>query len=124
MPSYAPPLRLTIDGDALISNYLWLKARGGSAACGAAIKADGYGLGAREVVAVLGAAGCRDFFVATWGEADALAMLAAAIAKSGDVATVQAIVARAVDTASPAWQRTAVLQGLDAGLDAVGGGPS
>jgi putative membrane-bound dehydrogenase-like protein len=56
------------------------------------------------------------------GEADAVAMLAAAIARSGDIATVQAIVARAVDQNSPAWQRTAVLQGLDAGLPAAGGG--
>ena len=44
----------------------------GSAACGAAVKADGYGLGAGEVVARLAEAGCRDFFVATWAEAEAL----------------------------------------------------
>jgi alanine racemase len=44
----------------------------GPAACGAAIKADGYGLGADWVVGVLAAAGCRDFFVATWAEAEAL----------------------------------------------------
>lgn len=45
------------------------------AACGAAIKADGYGLGAREVMAHLHTAGCRDFFVATWNEAEALGAL-------------------------------------------------
>lgn len=72
MPVSPPPLRLTIDGDALLSNWLWLRERGGGAACGAAVKADGYGLGAREVVAVLSAAGCRDFYVATWNEAEAL----------------------------------------------------
>lgn len=72
MPLSPPPLRLTIDGDALMSNWQWLRARGGRAACGAAVKADGYGLGAREVVTVLGAAGCRDFYVATWNEAEAL----------------------------------------------------
>lgn len=44
----------------------------GRAACGAAVKADGYGLGARGVVERLAAAGCRDFFVATWAEAQAL----------------------------------------------------
>jgi alanine racemase len=44
----------------------------GGAACGAAVKADGYGLGAGEVVARLAQAGCRDFFVATWDEAVAL----------------------------------------------------
>lgn len=47
----------------------------GGAACGAAIKADGYGLGAREVAARLGRAGCRDFFVSNWREAEALAPL-------------------------------------------------
>jgi alanine racemase len=36
------------------------------------VKADGYGLGAREVVRRLAEAGCRDFFVATWAEAEAL----------------------------------------------------
>lgn len=44
----------------------------GSAACGAAVKADGYGLGAAEVVRRLAEAGCRDFFVATWAEAEPL----------------------------------------------------
>jgi alanine racemase len=33
------------------------------------VKANGYGLGAPEVVQHLLAAGCRDFFVATWAEA-------------------------------------------------------
>ena len=66
------PLRLTLDGDALVANWRWLAQRSGGAACGAAVKADGYGLGAREVVKRLQAAGCRDFFVATWAEAEAL----------------------------------------------------
>src|SRR6185436_2758501 len=66
------PLRLLLDGDALAANWQWLAGRGGAAACGAAVKADGYGLGAGEVVKRLGAAGCRDFFVATWAEAEAL----------------------------------------------------
>jgi alanine racemase len=66
------PLRLRLDSDALVSNWRWLKSQGGTAACGAAVKADGYGLGAREVVARLAAAGCRDFFVSTWAEAEAL----------------------------------------------------
>ncbi|GAA0329270.1 alanine racemase [Sphingomonas oligophenolica] len=47
----------------------------GDAACGAAVKANGYGLGAAAVVERLAAAGCRDFFVATWAEAEALAPL-------------------------------------------------
>jgi alanine racemase len=66
------PLRLVLDGDALVANWRWLAARGGAAACGAAVKADGYGLGAGETVNRLQAAGCRDFFVATWAEAAAL----------------------------------------------------
>lgn len=66
------PLRLKLDGDALVANWRWLAGQGRSAACGAAIKADGYGLGAREVVRRLAEAGCRDFFVATWTEAEAL----------------------------------------------------
>ncbi|MEO6256600.1 MAG: alanine racemase, partial [Sphingomicrobium sp.] len=58
------PLRLTLDRAALQHNWRWLAERAGSA-CGAAIKADGYGLGAREALAALGEAGCRDFFVST-----------------------------------------------------------
>lgn len=67
----APPLRLRLDKDALVANWRWLGAASGAPA-GAAIKADGYGLGAREVLRYLAEAGCRDFFVATWAEAAAL----------------------------------------------------
>lgn len=66
------PLRLTLDGDALVANWHWLAHKGRGAACGAAVKADGYGLGAREVVKRLQEAGCRDFFASTWAEAEAL----------------------------------------------------
>jgi alanine racemase len=66
------PSRLLLDGNALLANWRWLAARSGPAACGAAVKADGYGLGARDVAARLLGAGCRDFFVATWAEAEAL----------------------------------------------------
>ncbi len=69
---YETPLRLRLGGAALISNYRWLSERGGAAACGGVIKADAYGLGALEVMKRLSAAGCRDFFVATWAEAQAL----------------------------------------------------
>ena len=69
------PLRLDLDSDALVHNWRWLAAQSGRAACGAAVKADGYGLGARGVVDRLAAAGCRDFFVATWAEAAALGKL-------------------------------------------------
>lgn len=66
------PLRLTIDSGALVANWRWLAGRSGSAACGAAVKADAYGLGAVEATRRLAEAGCRDFFVATWPEAEAL----------------------------------------------------
>jgi len=69
------PLRLRLDGAALVDNWRTLDRMSGHAACGAAVKADGYGLGAREVVRRLAAAGCRDFFVATWAEAEDLADL-------------------------------------------------
>ena len=66
------PLRLRLDGAALVSNWRWLARMSGTAACGAAVKANGYGLGAAEIAARLEEAGCRDFFVATWAEAEAL----------------------------------------------------
>jgi alanine racemase len=69
------PLRLRRDAHALVANWRALARLSGAAACGAAIKADGYGLGAAWVASTLAAAGCRDFFVATWAEAEALAPL-------------------------------------------------
>jgi alanine racemase len=68
------PLRLTVDRAALQANWRWLGDRAGVPA-GAAVKADGYGLGARETVEALLEAGCRDFFVSTWAEANALGNL-------------------------------------------------
>ena len=69
------PLRLIVDTAAIADNWRWLRAAGGGAACGAAVKADGYGLGAVQAVRALAAAGCRDFFVASWDEAAALGVL-------------------------------------------------
>lgn len=73
------PLRLRLDGAALVHNWRTLAERSGPATCGAAVKANGYGLGAREVVRRLVEAGCRDFFVATWAEAEAIADVAPAV---------------------------------------------
>jgi alanine racemase len=70
-----PPLKLRLDGEALVSNWQWLAAQSGAAECGAAVKADAYGVGAREVVQRLSAAGCRQYFVAHWAEAAAIADL-------------------------------------------------
>jgi alanine racemase len=68
------PLRLTIDRSAIQANWRWLQDHA-RAPAGAAVKADGYGLGARETVDALVEAGCRDFFVSTWFEADQLGNL-------------------------------------------------
>ena len=67
-------LRLTVDRSALQSNWRWLQERSG-VATGAAVKANGYGVGARETVETLLEVGCRDFFVSTWAEAEALGKL-------------------------------------------------
>lgn len=75
MTNFEPSLRLHIDGEALVSNWRALDAHSGAARAGAAVKANGYGLGAREVVTRLRDAGCRDFFVAHWGEAESIADL-------------------------------------------------
>ena len=69
-------LRLTVDSSALAANWRWLAATAGTA-CGAAIKANGYGVGAQGALRVLGQAGCRDFFVSTWAEAAELGPLPA-----------------------------------------------
>jgi len=69
------PLRLRRDRQALAANWRALARLSGRAACGAAVKADGYGLGAAWVAETLAAAGAREFFVATWAEAAALAPL-------------------------------------------------
>ncbi|MEO7787263.1 MAG: alanine racemase, partial [Sphingomicrobium sp.] len=70
-----------LDRAALAANWRWLAATAVTAA-GAAVKADGYGLGAGEAVATLADAGCRDFFVATWDEAVRLGPLPAAASLS------------------------------------------
>lgn len=75
MTDPAAPLRLILDSDALVSNWRALRRMGGTAACGAAVKANGYGLGAPGVAQRLAHAGCRDFFVASWREAVELAGL-------------------------------------------------
>ena len=64
-------LRLRLDSSALQSNWRWLQRTAGTHA-GAAVKADGYGLGARQVTRLLAETGCRTFFVSTWAEAEAL----------------------------------------------------
>lgn len=62
------PLRLSIDLPALAANWRWFDARSGAAETGAAVKADGYGLGAAAVIARLAEEGCRDFYMTTYDE--------------------------------------------------------
>ncbi|TGQ67699.1 MAG: alanine racemase [Mesorhizobium sp.] len=59
---------LTIDLGAIRQNYRRLKARLGGVRCAGVVKADGYGLGAREVAAALQDEGCDIFFVALLAE--------------------------------------------------------
>lgn len=66
-------LRLKIDRDALASNWRAMDALSGAAKTGAAVKADAYGLGVEQCVPTLRDAGAEDFFVAHWGEVDAVA---------------------------------------------------
>jgi alanine racemase len=63
-----PTLRLDVDAEALAHNWRALDRLSGSARAGAAVKADGYGLGSDKVAPVLSKAGARDFFVAHWSE--------------------------------------------------------
>lgn len=73
MTGFPPPsLRLDFDADALAANWRALGAMSGGASAGAAVKADGYGLGAERVVPLLAAAGARDFYVAHWSEVPAV----------------------------------------------------
>lgn len=70
MPNDAPPADwsplaiLTIDIDAVVTNWRRLSELAGGAECAAVLKADGYGLGADMLAPALADAGCRSFFVA------------------------------------------------------------
>lgn len=72
----APPAaRLVVDTGALVANWRAFAAASRGAECGAALKADGYGLGAPGVLAALASAGLQDVFVAHWAEVAALGPL-------------------------------------------------
>lgn len=63
-PSYRAGARLTVDLDAIASNYRYLQTLASGASCAAVVKADAYGLGIERVAPVLENAGATDFFVA------------------------------------------------------------
>ena len=67
-PEPSRTLRLRIDTAALADNWRALDRLSGSAAAGAAVKADGYGLGVANAAPALLDAGARNFFVAHWSE--------------------------------------------------------
>lgn len=65
-------MTLHIDLQAIVANWTALAAMAPSARAGAVVKADAYGLGARQVAPALYQAGVRDFFVALAAEGRAL----------------------------------------------------
>lgn len=67
-PQYGPSL-LTVNLGAVKSNYRLLADRVGKAECAAVVKANGYGLGLKQVSVALSQAGCKTFFVAHLDEA-------------------------------------------------------
>ncbi len=134
-----PPanLRMTIDARAMAANWSLLARASQSAACGAAVKADAYGLGASVAVDVLARAGCRDFFVASWREAAALGSLPTGIRvavlhgiQSGEMST--ALASDSVPVLSTpaqvaAWREAAPDRPcdvmIDTGMNRLGLGP-
>lgn len=75
-PAERRAARCTIDQEAIAANWSFFRKLAPESECAAVIKADAYGLGARETARTLAKAGCRTFFTATAGEgADARAAL-------------------------------------------------
>ena len=63
-PSSRAGARLTVDLDAIASNYRYLQTLVAGASCAAVVKADAYGLGIERVAPVLERSGAKEFFVA------------------------------------------------------------
>jgi len=79
-PNIPPTATIKLDSDALVANWRALDRLSGKAKAGAAVKANAYGLGVRDVVQRLMVAGCTDFFVANWQEAQEIEDLTAGTA--------------------------------------------
>jgi alanine racemase len=62
---------LTVDLDALVTNWRRLEKTAVPAECAGVVKADAYGCGVEPVARALASAGCKTFFVATLAEARA-----------------------------------------------------
>lgn len=72
IPSEDRPAVLTVDLDAVRANYRLLAKTAAGARCGAAVKADGYGMGMIAVSRALASEGCDCFFVENLDEGIAL----------------------------------------------------
>ena len=68
-PLQSAKCRLEIALDTIKNNYLFLQKKCPNTDVGAAVKANAYGLGVRNVAPILKRAGCRHFFVASCEEA-------------------------------------------------------
>jgi len=79
---------LTIDLDAIVSNWRFLRDTAAPADCGAAVKGDAYGLGSYRVIPALARAGCRSFFVATIEEGIAAREILSALAEPAKSASI------------------------------------
>ena len=75
MPHASPSARLLVDTAAIVANWRTFAKASGRAETGAALKADGYGVGAAGIMPALAGAGCREIFVAHWAEVAALGPL-------------------------------------------------
>ena len=68
--------RLTVDLGAVTANWRYMDSLSTAATTTAAVvKADGYGLGAKNVAEALIISGCKEFFVANLSEAIAFASI-------------------------------------------------
>jgi alanine racemase len=120
MNSLHPSQRLTIDLAALARNFRQLRKASGRASCGAAVKANAYGLGVTSVVRALLKEDCESFFVASLAEALAVR----AIAGSAEIILLHGLGAADI----PAAKTMAILPTINTpsqaqDWQAAGGGP-
>lgn len=81
-------LILNVDLQALRANYRLLRDRASPARCGAAVKADAYGLGMDHVIPALLKEDCDAFFVATFDEA----LTARALAPEAEIYVLEGLI--------------------------------
>lgn len=106
---------MRLDGGALVANWCWFAGRAG-VPLAPAVKADGYGLGAREVAQRLIDAGARTLCVASWDEAGALGAVDADILVLHGFVTGDTAMARALPRARPVLATVTQLAAWRAGF--------